>query len=636
MCFLEDEGAGSSSSPEHQCLKCKRRFSTATALVSHDKFCSLLQMKPDILPESPLNSRIRSETPEKKIAIQIRKDYKKTMTPHCPRDVVNNPCDDCKQNQTEFKIPELPKEQEALQKLDTMMYKVCNLKTLKCIPCDRRYQTISTLKRHASLHFSMTRFVCRLCEFRSFQRYECMRHVANAHKMKEKSVEDLILDDHREGPLRYYLTDDEKDTVSSPEPEAATGSCHLPIPQGPSDSVNNTLMTPEVDCSESNERKEMDKHKYSSDLNSKSNTKRKSHMILTGSLDVQTESSDLDKERNGIGSEDSRKVDGNGNSRGKKQQVKLSKERLAKSSSEVKAVTDSNIKDKPGGDSYIPDNMKAKSKIIKQYALRGYQADDYLNPSQESDSLEDVRWERPLRIRKAVEQKDFIYENKDHIKVASEDVKESSPLESTKNKTKVEDKGTSRRRNLSPKCDTQSKKIKTNNDQAVKSESQKHVNTDDHSTYDTCNGSTQHEAHRKEKKLNQTEGECHQPKMVIDRFVIKDEVSSHNGPRKKKSATCKIEDESILGEMSPPIIIPEKKESEKIDITEIHNPDDRLIENGKSEGKTQVKNEGDKVSRQHTSEHIIWEKGKGNPSQNLSSQEPRTVTQNSHSSTTKD
>lgn len=604
-------------------------------------------MKPEILPESPLNSRIRSETPEKKIAIQIRKDYKKTMAPHCPKDTLNSPCDDCKQDQTEFKVPEVPKDQEALQKLDAMMYKVCNLKTLKCIPCDRRYQTLSTLKRHVSLHFSMTRFVCRICEFRSFQRYECLRHVANAHKIRDKSVEDLVLDDHREGPLKYHLTDEENDTVSSPEPDGTTGSCHPPLPQGQTDPLNSTMTTPEVDCSESNEKKEVDKDSCLSALSSKSSIKGKSHEVLTDTQEVQSENSDHDKERNTIDSEESKEVDGNGNSSGKKQPLKLSKERRSgRSSSEtsnlplpnkqkqVKAVVDSDTKDSPGGDC-VSENLKDCSKVIKQYALRGYQADDYRTSSQESDGLEDVRWERPNRSRRSVDQKDNVYVNKDCHKNESEGVAESSPLVSTKSKTKTEDKGSRRRRNLSPKRHTQSKKFKANNDQAVKSEIQTNSNANDCATYETCNGNTQHDTHRKEEKPTQTDIEGHQPKVLLERFVINDEVSSHNGPRKKKSAICKREDETALGKVSPPVVGPESKDSQKVDNTEIHMPGETVMENGKSESKTQVKKEGSEESRLDTSENVILEKGKGKPSRNLCLEESVVVTQNSHSSTTK-
>lgn len=473
--------------------------------------------------------------------------------------------------------------------------------------------------------------------------------MANAHKIRDKSVEDLILDDHREGPLKYHLTDDEKDTVSSPEPDGTTGTCHPPIPLGLSDPLNSAMTTPEVDCSESNEKKEVDKDSCSSALGSKSSTKGKSHEVLTDTQEVHSEGSDHDKERNTIESEDSREVDGNGNASGKKQQLKISKERRSgRSSSEtshlpppnrhkpVKAVVDSDTKDSPGRDC-VSENLKDCTRVIKQYALRGYQADDYRNSSQESDSLEDVRWERPHRSRRNVDQKDNLYVNKDCHKLESEGVKEGSPLVSTKSKTKTEDKGSRRRKNSSPKHDPQSKKFKANNDRAVKSEVQTNANNANESaTYETCNGSTQHDTHRKEEKPTQKEREGHQPMVLLERFAINDEVRSHNGPRKKESAVCKREDEKPLGEVSPPVVGPENKDSQKkVDGTEIHKPGETVMENGKSESKTQVKKEGSEETRLDKCENVIWERGKGKQSRNLCLEESVVATQNSHSSTTK-
>ncbi|KAK7077066.1 hypothetical protein SK128_027354 [Halocaridina rubra] len=187
-------------SPEHRCVKCERKFNTPAALSSHDKFCSLMQMIP---PERSLNPLLRCETPEKKIAIEIRKDYKKPVTPF---DMERSP-------QVIFKVPKTPQEQENQSKIEDLLSEFCNFSSPSCIPCGRKYTNIGSLKRHAATHIDWTRFVCSACHFRSYNRYEVIKHCMTVHNAKITVATGMVVEEEHVGPLNYFL-DNEDNTPS--------------------------------------------------------------------------------------------------------------------------------------------------------------------------------------------------------------------------------------------------------------------------------------------------------------------------------------------------------------------------------------------------------------------------------------
>lgn len=205
----ENEDCKSTRSPDHRCMKCDRKFNTPSALESHGRFCSLMQMVP---PETPMNPLFRSETPEKKIAIQIRKDYKKSF----PFEVgISNLSSDGKCPHVMFKVPKTPQEKENHSRIEEMMGEFCDLSNFSCIPCGKKYQSITTLKRHSAFHMDWTRFQCSLCHYKSYHRYEVINHYITKHNVKENIAGGMVIEKEQVGQLKYFLDNEDAASVSS-------------------------------------------------------------------------------------------------------------------------------------------------------------------------------------------------------------------------------------------------------------------------------------------------------------------------------------------------------------------------------------------------------------------------------------
>nr|XP_053653757.1 uncharacterized protein LOC128703196 isoform X1 [Cherax quadricarinatus] len=522
MCYSDNvymyrDDLRSGCSPEHRCVKCDRKFMTASALISHDKFCSLLQMRPDILPENPLNPRLRSETPEKKIAIQIRKDYKKTMIPHSPNKTNR---EESPQNQKTFKVPEIPKEQEKenQRKIEMMMSEFCNMTRLTCIPCEKRYQTITTLKRHASQHFSWTRFACKQCKFRSYHKYETVRHCISDHKANEHNAGTMIIDDESFGPLRYFLASEDDTSVSSDIDELdshasrsrSTSASSDKISTGHFNDIKNSKEKGEgnsVDIRQTVVIKESvnmsDAKDISNDIQATStkdeNEVSKDNITTEESSDnvklsdVQDKEKDPDyKDKIKIESINLTKFDTSvdsakfslQNTDGKLLETNTT-EPFNSQSLNVADLEQSSVRNVRN---YLSENKNCEietvneckhtkeSTNIREYFLRGL-TESTSNRNQVYEDAEEARFERPQRLRRSVEQKDFIY----NIRISGlqkseiDAGKRCSPLKKDL-ECKSNGKHGTRRKNSFSKSEMISKKVKVNDEGAPR---------------EACNGDTQ-------------------------------------------------------------------------------------------------------------------------------------------------
>lgn len=482
-------------------------------------------MRPDILPENPLNPRLRSETPEKKIAIQIRKDYKKTMIPHNPN--ILNHFEENKQNQISFKVPDIPKEQEKEnhRKIEMMMSEFCNMTRLTCIPCEKRYQTITTLKRHASQHFNWTRYACRLCKFRSYHRYETIRHCISDHKANEHSVGNMIMDDESFGPLRYFLSSEDDTSVSSDADDPESHGSHLRGTSESSDKIftdhlNNTKNSKEK--AEGVEKKirpppVLEKFVGPSDANE--NISNETSVQLAS--ERKEETSDMVKVEETSGHtkiqniEDNERIPGTidrsksicmgestdtkpnpsheiksvsenfinhsysnivaktltsgsqnvskcNSGQSCKDNQELDKREFTQTSG-ARSETNFSVSDKNNeisntfSDSKI---VKGNQGILKQYPLRG-QVDSMTHGNQISEDADEARSERPQRLRRSVEQKDFIYDIKrSGFQKPETDSGKRNTTPKKGMEHKSDDRPVTRRRNTFPRSDMPTKKIK--------------------------------------------------------------------------------------------------------------------------------------------------------------------------------
>lgn len=153
---------------------------TGGALGSHILYCK-------VSPNS-------SESPKKKIAIQIRKDYKKEE-----KKLISTPKGE---NSTKSSVS--PSKLDLL--IQARIKELCIVNRLLCIPCNRTYNTVTILKRHAAQHLSWTRFGCSLCSFRSYDKYLSVQHCISEHKYPLKDVDNAIVQDDKIGEYKFYLS----------------------------------------------------------------------------------------------------------------------------------------------------------------------------------------------------------------------------------------------------------------------------------------------------------------------------------------------------------------------------------------------------------------------------------------------
>ncbi|KAG7163566.1 putative myb-like protein X-like 1 [Homarus americanus] len=509
------------------------------ALISHDKFCCLLQMRPDILPEGALNRRLRSERPEKKIAIQIRKDYKKSMIPLSPNRTNNS--GEHKQNQITFKVPKIPKEQEKenQRKIEIMMSEFCNIECLTCIPCAKRYQSITALKRHASLHFNWTRFTCSLCKFRSYHKYETVRHTISDHNVDEHSAASTIMDDESFGPLRYFLDSEDDNSLSSDADELDSHGSHSRSTSASSGKISASCLNDNKNCNEKPEgttenikpplvikksvNKSNAKDNISNEIPNMTSSEKKegddmviesklsdcvkiqnveesekvsyfqdeSKTLVTGEstdsiLDPSTDSAKFVSENvnRNLTQTDTTKNSTSGSQEDLNNSIivlsftdtqESDKGKLVQVDNESsKTILSVNNKNNEITNSSSESNiMKGNPNLVKPYPLRG-QTDSSGHKNQIAEETEEGRFERPQRLRRSIEQKDFIYDTKrsGFQKLETEIGKRSiTPKKGLERK--FEDRPGTRRRNSSPRSEMPTKKMKIVNDG---------------SPHETCNG----------------------------------------------------------------------------------------------------------------------------------------------------
>ncbi|XP_047485977.1 PWWP domain-containing protein 3-like isoform X3 [Penaeus chinensis] len=510
---------------------------------------STLKMRPDIPPESPLNPRLRSETPEKKIAIQIRKDYKKTMAQSGSGAAGWG--DEDKSQSAPFRVPHVPKElqflkdpqspketqnaketppskdsrdskgqqEEPLQttaesqeqkepqadtetlekkepesttgatnqsKIENLLAQFCNMSHLSCIPCEKRYQSITTLKRHASQHFDWTRFACKVCKYRSYHRYEAMRHCITEHQANEDHVAKMIKEDEYIGPLKYYITPTTVPRTQSPSglsaPEVSEKSNdnassfdtrhskenndQLVKSEKEDDQVPNKPEKNDTECTGEERTEKLVKVKEETEVEqslkvneSKSDSMSDQAKVSLESATPLLESSLLKPSRTELKEKDI------------KDSVK-NQESTKDLDVEESLPTREEVKGKFEGKEEVQNAVKvmkinkANTLALKQYPLRDQKESSQSTALVSSDS-EEGRSERPQRTRRSVEQKDFIYDVKRSNSVKSENEKSDSKKAIVQKQTQEcgeDQRSRSRKRSLSSRFEVVSKRGRVSED----------------------------------------------------------------------------------------------------------------------------------------------------------------------------
>ncbi|XP_076652282.1 zinc finger protein 800 isoform X2 [Halictus rubicundus] len=65
---------------------------------------------------------------------------------------------------------------------------------LQCLPCKRKFTTVTNLRRHAALHVGWNRYRCKICNFKCFVKCDCVAHCNKMHNAQNNRaiIEDMI------------------------------------------------------------------------------------------------------------------------------------------------------------------------------------------------------------------------------------------------------------------------------------------------------------------------------------------------------------------------------------------------------------------------------------------------------------
>ncbi|XP_076298711.1 zinc finger protein 800 isoform X2 [Lasioglossum baleicum] len=65
---------------------------------------------------------------------------------------------------------------------------------LQCLPCKRKFTSVTNLRRHAAIHVGWNRYRCKICNFKCFVKCDCVAHCNKMHNAQNNRavIEDMI------------------------------------------------------------------------------------------------------------------------------------------------------------------------------------------------------------------------------------------------------------------------------------------------------------------------------------------------------------------------------------------------------------------------------------------------------------
>ena len=104
--------------------------------------------------------------------------------------------------------------QQDVKRIDSMV----DAERMICLKCNRRYGSISNLRRHAVRHMGWRRYKCKLCKFTSYNRSEVKSHLHRSHATK-------VMGNHE---MANYVTDLEGELTPSPKKKGKRKGLKIP------------------------------------------------------------------------------------------------------------------------------------------------------------------------------------------------------------------------------------------------------------------------------------------------------------------------------------------------------------------------------------------------------------------------
>jgi hypothetical protein len=65
--------------------------------------------------------------------------------------------------------------------MENRMQSMINIRRLQCLPCQKKFNKLTNLRRHVAVHIGWNRYRCTECKFKCFSKYDCVAHVIKMH-----------------------------------------------------------------------------------------------------------------------------------------------------------------------------------------------------------------------------------------------------------------------------------------------------------------------------------------------------------------------------------------------------------------------------------------------------------------------
>ncbi|KAK2580872.1 hypothetical protein KPH14_005944 [Odynerus spinipes] len=92
---------------------------------------------------------------------------------------------------------------------------IANLRKLQCLPCKRKFTSMTNLRRHMAIHIGWNRYRCKLCNFKCFAKYDCVAHCNKMHNAQNNRA--FITNMVVEIPQKQYMCNQDVIDVTNVE-----------------------------------------------------------------------------------------------------------------------------------------------------------------------------------------------------------------------------------------------------------------------------------------------------------------------------------------------------------------------------------------------------------------------------------
>ncbi|XP_023725610.1 uncharacterized protein LOC111874378 isoform X2 [Cryptotermes secundus] len=113
------------------------------------------------------------------------------------------------------------KDEQLSSAMENRMRSIINIRRLQCLPCQKKFNKLTNLRRHVAVHIGWNRYRCTECAFKCFSKYDCVAHVIKIHLEKGEH-------DKAQSMVEYIETEtnDIENDLSNCEPTEETYRSH--------------------------------------------------------------------------------------------------------------------------------------------------------------------------------------------------------------------------------------------------------------------------------------------------------------------------------------------------------------------------------------------------------------------------